>query len=96
MILYVAIQVLMGSIFLFYLVDTIFEIVMCIPREKIWNPLMTSGYCFDSNAAYMATGVFNVISDFSILILPMLPIWRLQMPLKRKIMMIGVFATGIL
>ena len=95
MILYVAIQILMWSNFLFYLVDTIFKIVMCIPREKIWNPLMTSGYCFDANALYEASGVFNVISDFSLLVLPMVPIWRLQTPVKRKMMMIAIFATGI-
>ena len=74
MALYVAIQVLIWSIFLFYLVDTIFEIIMCSPREKIWNLLMTTGHCFDSNAAYMFTGLVNVVSDFSILILPMIPI----------------------
>ncbi len=94
MALYIAIQILAWSIIGFYFVDTVFEITMCSPREKIWNLLMSTGHCFDANAAYLATGIFNVISDFSILILPMIPIWKLQMPLKKKLMMIAIFATG--
>ena len=93
--LYITIQLIMWSVFLFYLIDTIFEIVMCIPREKIWNPLMKTGHCFDDNAAYMATGIFNVISDFAILVVPIIPICKLQMPLRRKVLVLSVFATGL-
>ena len=97
MFLSIAIHVVIWSTFLFYFVDTIFEI-MCTPRERIWNPLMTTGHCFNANAVHIATGVFNIVSDFSILILPMVPIWKLQVPpppLKRKIMIMAVFAVGV-
>ena len=94
-ILYLTIQLLMWTIAVFYLVDTGFEIGMCIPREKIWNLLMTTGHCFNTNAAYEATGIFNVISDFAILFVPIFPIWKLQMPSKRKITIIEIFATGV-
>jgi hypothetical protein len=67
MALYIAIQITAWSIIAFYFVDTIFEIAMCSPREKIWNRLITTGHCFNANAANNATGIFNVISDFSIL-----------------------------
>lgn len=95
MALYVAIQVSIWSILIFYLSVTVFEIAMCSPREKIWNPLMTTGHCFDSAALYIAVGFFNILSDIMILVLPIAPIMRLQMPLKRKILMIAVFATGV-
>ncbi|KAL8658300.1 MAG: hypothetical protein Q9226_001116 [Calogaya cf. arnoldii] len=84
----------MWCVIIFYFVDTIFMIIMCLPREKIWNKLEPEGHCFNSHAAYMATGIFNVLSDFAILILPMVPIWKLQLPLRKKIMMLAVFATG--
>lgn len=67
--LFISIQILIWTSFSFYLVDTVFEIAMCIPRERIWNILMTDGHCFNGNAACIATGIFNVISDFSILVL---------------------------
>lgn len=43
----------------------------------------------------MATGIFNGISDFAILILFMIAIWKLQTPFKKTIMMIAIFATGV-
>jgi len=85
---------LIWTSFSFYLVDTVFEFAMCIPRERIWNILMTDGHCFNGNAACIATGIFNVISDFSILVLPMITIWKLQMPQKKKAMIMVVFAVG--
>ncbi|KAL8832272.1 MAG: hypothetical protein Q9191_000371 [Dirinaria sp. TL-2023a] len=42
-----------------------------------------------------ATGVFSVISDFAILVLPLQSIWKLRMPLRKKLLISMVFATGI-
>ncbi len=81
---------------MFYLVDTFFLIFLCSPREKIWNPLMTTGHCFEGDASYKASGMFNVLSDFAILVLPMPTLWNLQMSLRRKLLIMGVFATGFL
>jgi hypothetical protein len=96
MVLFVAIQFLIWTILLFYSIGTAFDIFMCSPREKIWNPLMTTGHCFDTTILYQSSGFFNIITDFLLLILPMIPIWKLRMPLKKKIMMIAIFATGLL
>ena len=93
--LFIAIQLLIWISFLFYSIDTFFEIFLCNPRQKIWNLLITDGHCFDQTAAYMATGIFNVVSDFAILVLPIWPVWKLQMPRRKKIMISAIFATGI-
>lgn len=94
--LFVAIQIVIWSNFLFYFTDFVFEIAACTPREKIWNKLITTGRCHNTHAMYMASGVFNVLSDFAILILPIVPIWNLRLPLKKKILMIAIFSTGLL
>ena len=96
MFMFVGVQVCIWSLFLFYLVDTAFLIKICTPRRKIWNPLMTTGHCFNETALYLAQGVINVISDFMIFFLPMPSLWKLQMPRKRKILTMTVFATGFL
>ncbi len=57
---------------------------------------MTNGHCFEGDASYKASGVFNVLSDFAILVLPMPTLWNLQMSLRRKLLIMGVFATGFL
>ena len=71
MFIYVGVHLCIWTMLIFYLVETIFEIDICTPREKIWNPLMETGHCYNVDATFMATGIFNVLSDFAILILPM-------------------------
>ena len=92
--LYVAIQATMWWIILYYLIGGIFDIIVCTPREKAWNPLI-KGHCFNGSAMNIATVLVNVISDFSVLVLPMVPLWSLQMPLKRKFGVVAIFATGL-
>ena len=96
MFIYVGSHLSIWSNLIFYVVAVIFIIVLCTPRKKIWNPLMQGGHCFSFNAIFQATGVFNVISDFAILILPMPCLWKLRMPLKKKLLMTAIFATGFL
>ena len=86
----------MWSVIIFYLICEIFKINICTPRAKISNPLMTTGHCFDTKASYKASGVFNVLSDFAILILPMPTLWNLQSSLRRRFLTMGVFAAGFL
>ncbi|CAD6580725.1 MAG: hypothetical protein ASARMPREDX12_000255 [Alectoria sarmentosa] len=93
---FVATQVCIWSCFATYLVATISAIAQCTPREKIWNPLMTTGHCIDTSAEYVSIAIFNVITDFAILILPMPSLWKLQMPMKKKILTTAIFATGSL
>ena len=69
---------------------------MCNPREKLWNPLINTGRCFNSNTNSESSGIFNVVSDFVILILPMPCLSKLQMRTRKKIWMMGIFATGFL
>jgi hypothetical protein len=43
----------------------------------------------------MATGIFNVVSDFAILILLTIAVWKLQIPFKQKIMIIVVLTIDV-
>ena len=93
--LYYAIHLLIWSNGLFYLADTIVEILQCVPRTKIWDPFV-KGHCIDVNTAFVATAAVNVISDISILILPLFCVWRLQIPIRRKMGISTMFAAGVL
>ena len=53
------------------------------------------GHCFSRHNLGVASGVMNVISDFSILILPLPIIWRLQMSWNRKYRIFAVFGVGL-
>ena len=82
--------------FIFYFVSTFVEIFACSPIRKVWDPLIAKGHCIDVLALNVAASSINSASDFGILILPQISIWRLQMSLKRKIQISGIFLIGIL
>ena len=92
---YFAVHTILWSNFLFYLTNIPTEIWICIPRERIWDPTV-DGHCLNNDAVIVTGGVINVISDFAILLIPLVCIGRLQMPLNRKIGISAVFATGLL
>ena len=93
--LYRFVQVLIWSNILFYSAMPIVEIFQCIPREKIWKP-RSRGHCIDISASHIGSGAVNVISDFSIFLLPLKSIWDLQIDIKPKITLSAVFTTGLL
>ncbi|KAL8857491.1 MAG: hypothetical protein Q9178_005985 [Gyalolechia marmorata] len=70
------------------------QIFQCQPREKIWHPLLP-GRCVDLAAVLISGAVINVISDLSILVLPVAKIWQLQMRTSRKLSLSVVFGTGL-
>lgn len=92
---YWAVWVLITANFATYLALFIALIFACWPREAIWNPFV-KGKCINTCATMIASSVINIISDFTILILPLLSIWSLQMPLTRKMGVAVIFATGAL
>ena len=88
-------QFLIWSNLIFYLVIGFSALFQCTPREKIWNPLVP-GKCLSFAAILVAGGILNIISDFSILALPLASTWRLQMATRHKIGISAVFAIGFL
>ncbi|KAI9836483.1 MAG: hypothetical protein M1837_003389 [Sclerophora amabilis] len=61
----------------------------CIGRDSI-----TVKYCIDSSKWVLAQGIFNVISDFFVLLLPLGKIWQLKLSLRRKLGVSSIFMAG--
>ena len=93
--MYLAIHALIWVNLLFYMAVMLVQIMTCLPREKIWNPSI-SGTCVDLARVLISGAVINVISDFSILILPIARVWQLQITKARKWGISAVFGTGLL
>lgn len=68
----------------------------CTPREKIWDPTVPGGKCTNLKVSLVVSSTTNVVSDILILLLPQNIIWRLQMPLQRKIGVSLIFVVGIM
>ena len=92
---YWSIQALIWTNLLFY-VGIFFSFVFaCRPRAKLQNPELP-GTCIDNYASILATSTINIVSDFSILLLPVYAVWKLQLPIKRKLAIAAIFGTGLL
>lgn len=76
-------------------VSCVFVIIFqCWPIERVWHPTMTEGGCIDLVAFLWATSISNLIIDWLILTVPVVPIWKLQMSGVQKGLVAGSFALG--
>ncbi|PSN63827.1 hypothetical protein BS50DRAFT_90101 [Corynespora cassiicola Philippines] len=80
---------------MFYIIRWFLTLLSCRPRKKIWDK-SEPGSCIRTNQFLTATGFVNAISDIIILILPLMVLWKLQLPRKKKFEISLLFATGLL
>ena len=92
---YWSVQTLIWANMLFYSAIFVTFIFACVPRKKLWNPTV-SGKCISTDASIIATGLVNVVSDLSILFLPLYAVWKLKIALKKKVAIGAVFGMGSL
>lgn len=95
-ILWWAARAIIALTLVYYIISTSITIFACSPLEKIWNPLVTEGHCLDNNIAVIFTCLFNIVSDITILVLPAKAVWRLQIPRRKKVGIVMLFAIGVL
>ncbi|MCJ1477408.1 hypothetical protein MMC13_006079 [Lambiella insularis] len=73
-------------------------IELCAPHggqsQLDYLAAISAAQCENQNLS-IAVGVFNILSDFYILCIPLPAIWSLQMPRRRKIGVSAIFLTGI-
>lgn len=55
-----------------------------------------TGRCVDIESLILVAAIINVISDFTLLILPITAVWNLQMGTRQKFGVSAVFAAGVL
>jgi len=69
-------------------------IFSCYPVAKSWDITITDGYCVNLPVFYIANLCLNSVTDVAVLILPIPMLWNVQMPLRQKIAIAGIFMTG--
>lgn len=90
-----ALQILIAATVGYYISCFFTFLFQCIPREKIWHP-MVEGRCIDNKGGVLSAGLINLILDLGLLLVPCWAIWHLQMPLKRRLGAISIFSVGVL
>ena len=73
----------------------IFTVIFsCQPVQFFWDKSIQGGTCLDENVISYATTGVNIATDLGVLCLPIPWLWKLQMPLSRKLNVIGIFILG--
>ncbi|KAF2187316.1 hypothetical protein K469DRAFT_771728, partial [Zopfia rhizophila CBS 207.26] len=80
---------------LFYAACTFVEIWSCRPFTKAWKP-WEPGSCVNLPAVEMASGVFNVVTDLTMLVLVQRVIWALKVRRRNRACLGGIFCIGIM
>ncbi|TKA79218.1 hypothetical protein B0A55_03966 [Friedmanniomyces simplex] len=65
----------------------------CRPISYFWNKDQP-GLCFNETQFFRWNGVANLLLDVVVLLLPMPMIWRLQLTIKQKLALSGIFLLG--
>ncbi|KAF3482730.1 putative Integral membrane protein Pth11-like [Arthroderma uncinatum] len=66
----------------------------CSPIARAWN-LAIPGRCINPVILPYLSGALSSATDLYVLILPIYPVWNLNMKLRRKIKLLAVFGLGI-
>lgn len=67
----------------------------CRPISQQWDPV-PGGVCKDVTIEQIASVSVNMVIDTAIVVLPMPPLWGLQMPIRKKIAITGLFSIGLM
>ncbi|KAJ8116400.1 hypothetical protein OPT61_g2171 [Boeremia exigua] len=67
---------------------------VCQPIGKYWDYSITTGKCINLNHFFLASASINAGTDLALLILPIFILYKLQLPLRRKIGVALILMTG--
>ncbi|GAT28553.1 hypothetical protein RIB2604_02601950 [Aspergillus luchuensis] len=90
---HIAGKALLGIIAAFTLSGTLALVFQCRPVQAAYDKTITNSSCYPTETSYailMMQGVIMFVLDVSILVLPIRPIWQLQMPTRRRILVLGL------
>jgi len=82
---------------LFYFSGAIALIVLGSPRNgQNYLEVLSGPAGTRSTTVGVVLGIFSVVSDFYLLVVPLPAVWGLQLPLKKRMRILAIFGTGLL
>ncbi|KAE8448270.1 hypothetical protein EG329_009701 [Mollisiaceae sp. DMI_Dod_QoI] len=70
-------------------------IFICVPAAHFWESSQVSGTCIPNQPLYFTNVSLNILTDISIILLPMPAIRTLVLPRRQKLGLYSVFALGL-
>ena len=83
--------------FLYLTATEIAILVFCVHRHGLqWFSVQYVAQCMPSEKTNYSQGIFGVVSDIYVFILPLPILWTLHMPLRKKLGVTAIFLTGLM
>lgn len=73
-----------------YIIFSIITLTICHPYSYFSH----KGLCGNQVAFYITSGVFNLLLDITVIVLPMPMLWGLQMVTRKKVVLTVIFGIG--
>ena len=70
--------------------------MICHPFAYNWDKTILGGSCGDQITSFTVTGIIDLITDVMVLLLPVHPLYQLQMATYKRVALVTVFGLGIL
>lgn len=89
---------LIGFITLFTISGELALAFQCKPVRAFWDKTILTATCFSNTTMFAITmyqGVLMFVCDLIIIGLPIPPIWGLNMPVKKRLLVLLLFSFGI-
>lgn len=90
----VTVIVMIVILVLYYVATVIAKIWECVPRSRAWDQSIP-GHCIDTLMLVNVDGVFNAVTDFIMVIMPLGVVWNLSMKFTKKLHVVLAFTFGM-
>ena len=87
-------HLLIGAVVCTFLATGLTAMFQCIPLSYIWDKTNPNGRCFNVLAFYRWISLPNILTDTSMLILPIPMVWKLNASSNKKVGLTIGFLTG--
>ena len=69
------------------------SVFSCRPVNALWN-MTIDGDCINLNLAALIFGSINVFIDVVLLVMPIPLVWRLNIQMRWRLQLVGIFLLG--
>lgn len=91
----IAIKILMGLVMAYWVAFQVAACLQCIPLQGLWDKSIPAR-CFDTQAFFNFVSLPSAIIDLMIIVFPIPLLARLQAPVGKRCIYIGLFFCGSL
>jgi hypothetical protein len=92
----IAVQLVIAIVVGYNLASAFANLFSCNPISKTWDVSITEGSCINRPLFYFANAGANIGTDVIMIVLPIPMLWNLQLPMRQKLALIGIFMAGSL